>query len=52
MDVDKLYNLIIDGAKERKLEKQRKEKELDAFIIQRFEEVAAKALKENKNEED
>jgi hypothetical protein len=52
VNIDKIYKILINGAKERKLEKQRKEKELDEFIIQRFEEVALKALKENKNEED
>lgn len=52
MNINKIYKLLIDGAKERKLEKQRKEKELDAFIIRCFEEEAAKVLKKNKNEED
>lgn len=51
MNIDKIYKILIDGAKER--EKERKKwNEALLFAALRFEEVATEALNENKNEED
>lgn len=52
MKTNKIYKLFMDGFRKKELERRKEREELKAFIRKRFEEVAIKALRENKNEED